>query len=1417
VGIEVLGPLRIDGGDVSLQRRDQVVLSALIVRAGEVVSADRIAEALWPDIPPPTWPKVIQGSVLRLRRTFGASLIETAPGGYRLVVSGEDLDSQRFEELVERGRLLSAAGEFDRAAVAFGRALELWRGRPFELVDSWPPGQIAAAQLEESFRIAEESIVDARLHLGEHRDVVPVAEALAAEQPLREHRWALLALALYRCGRQADALRAIKRARHTLIEQLGLEPGSELVELEAAILRQDASLLAPPEPPAIAEHCPYKGLAPYDVDDTDTFFGRDEEIAACLDRLAESPLLIVTGPSGTGKSSLLRAGLVPALRERGQAVAVFTPGSDPDAAMAGALAACAGTPVLVVDQFEELFTSGGGSSVEVGEFCARLADYAADRAPVVIAVRANHVASLAADPSFARLAERGMHLVTTLSGDSLREAIEGPARQAGLRLEHGLVDLLVRDCEGAPGALPLLSHALAETWQRRDGRVLTVEGYRATGEIRGAVARTADRLYESLPPDQRPKLRSLLLRLVSPTPDGEPTRNRVVTRTLGDDPDRARVIGLLVRARLVTADDDTVELAHEALARAWPRLRSWLDEDAGGLRLLRHLSAAAEGWESLGRPDAELYRGARLEAVSEWRAATNPDLTDEELAFLEASTSAAESERRRAAEQARAGARQRRRQRFAVAGVALLLVVAATGGVVAYQQRQATHRGQREAEVRALATTSQALRSAQPDLAALLAVESHSMDPSAATESAVFSTFTAAPGLRRTTRTDIDLGQSRVSGSYLPDGDRIALVDGYGAVHLVDLTDGAHEPLAALNAESPGNSVLATSADGHFAAVLYRDRREAPSLLTVWDLRTGKQRFEPVNLPARPSSVAISSDGTLLAVSGSGQQPTEVRDGSSGELTTTVAPVSTATDVSNAMARTSVAFAPDGQLAIGSSAGPIRFIDPTTGDELKRLDGPARTSDLALRFVEDGTILVTVGTGGLISFNLVTGRSLTTVAHGPSTCNGPVHSARLDAVICETAGHVAAYGYLGAAVDIPNHVDTGAVCGLIVSSDGRTLAELSSCRNGDGATIREWRLDGGGAVSHAAQAQPTDFHIVQRYGFDGDSSALVAWTSTSIDVPDDAMAVIDPTTGEVVEEFPGIYGLDPTDNPDVMLSLLTEHSIATYDVVGRTPIDELEVGFVLGGWDYWGTMVAIAGGAEGDDVNYPIVQVRIVEFDGEPSLGPLIDGTGSFEVVNFGLDEDDLLLAVELDGGDQYRIEHRDTVTGEVVGEPAIGYRDFATEGDVTVFATTDGRLVQVDSDTWRPIGFPFGNAQPDDWLLLDDRGQRLAAVGGASLVAEARVPDSLRLYDVAARTQLGDTIQLGDLDAGFAGAAFRPDGLELAVDTAQGIVVWSLDPIRWVQAACDVAGRNLTQAEWDQYIGDLAPYRATCPQFAST
>ena len=413
---------------------------------------------------------------------------------------------------------------------------------------------------------------------------------------------------------------------------------------------------------------------------------------------------------------------------------------------------------------------------------------------MVLTVRADHVSDLGVDVDFARLAERGLHLVTPLAGERLRQAIEGPATQAGLRIEPGLVDLLVRDCEGEPGALPLLSHALAETWQRRDGRVLTVEGYRATGEIRGAVARSADRLYVSLPAEQRAKLRSLLLRLVSSSADGEPVRSRVSTRTLGGDIERERVLGLLVRARLVTAEEDSVELAHEALARAWPRLRSWLDEDAAGQRILRHLSAAAEGWESLGRPGTELYSGARLEATLEWQSAAFPDLTELERVFLDASIAEATAARERQADEQRTHTRQRRRLRRALAAVAILVVVSTAGVVTAYRQRQATQQERRDGAVGALVSRSELLRAGQGDVAALLAVEAHRIAPSAITESALFGVFTGGTMPPRTRQTNVNVSFGGAA-AFVPDSDIVAIDDRRGLVHLVDTAAGSDTEL----------------------------------------------------------------------------------------------------------------------------------------------------------------------------------------------------------------------------------------------------------------------------------------------------------------------------------------------------------------------------------------------------------------------------------------------------------------------------------------------------------------------------------------------------------------------------------------------------------------------------------------------
>ena len=235
-----------------------------------------------------------------------------------------------------------------------------------------------------------------------------------------------------------------------------------------------------------------------------------------------------------------------------------------------------------------------------------------------------------------RILEVGLYLLGPMREADLRRAIEGPAHRAGLRLEPGLVDLMVREVDGEPAGLPLLSHVLRETWERREGTTLTVEAYKATGGIQHAVSQSAETLYDAMDETQRARLRSLLLRLVMPT-DGEPVRARVARDKVADDEPHRLLVEQLVEARLLSIDGETVQIAHEALVRVWPRLRDWLDDDIDGQRLFRHLAVAAEAWDEMGRPDSELYRGPRLARTLTWRERSSPELNQTETAFLAAS------------------------------------------------------------------------------------------------------------------------------------------------------------------------------------------------------------------------------------------------------------------------------------------------------------------------------------------------------------------------------------------------------------------------------------------------------------------------------------------------------------------------------------------------------------------------------------------------------------------------------------------------------------------------------------------------------------------------------------------------------------------------------------------------------------
>ena len=917
MGIGVLGPLTVDGAGAMINRRDRAVLEALAASRGEVLSPDRLADAVWGDHPPASWHKNLQGCVMRLRRLLGDEAIQTVPDGYRLGLGHEEVDAGRFERLVDRARELLTLGEVDRARYALDEALGLWRGDALRDVGDWDVGRIEAERLAELRLDAEELHLDCALRSGEHAQVMTELMALVKARPLRERRWALLALAQYRSGRQAEALHTLRSVRTVLSRELGLDPGPDLVDLEQAILRQDPSLAANAVPTETSPRCPYQGLVPYDVDDADAFFGREADAATCLARLDEVGAVVVVGPSGSGKSSLVRAGLAGTLRHAGRRIQVVTPGAHP----MDALTAVRRAHLLVVDQCEEAVTLCTDPAERTAFF-----DALTGRDQLVVALRADRMGAAADHPGFARVVERGLHLLNPMTTDDLRACIEGPAQQAGLLLEPGLVDLLLREVEGEPGALPLLSHALRETWAHREGRTLTVAGYQNTGGIRGAVARTADQVWADLDPDQQRITRDLMLRLVSTDTAGEPVRRLLPRRLLATDPEHEQLLEQLVTARLVTSDAGSLQIAHEALARAWPRLQDWLAQDAQGQQVRHHLSVTSDAWDRAGRPDSELYRGVRLAQAADWRDQSHPDLTTVERAFLDASQQQVDAELHATHARAEREAAARRRTHRLAVGLAAVLVLALVAAGLAINQWRVADRERSEATARELAAAANANLSADPERSMLLAMAA--IDETRSSDQTVLDEATEALH-QGVTASRIVHSFPGLGGEldWSPDGS-VFVTEGPENSGLIDIRDAntGTSTVDPFRGHDVDVNQVAFSSDGSMLATTGDD-----GAVRVWDPATGKPIVEfqdPVWDPsANPEPVfgpTFSPDGSLLAAN----WPDMVRvyDLATGDRITKI----------ETGGWQGIAFSPDGkQLAVGSTV-----FDATTGTKLLKLRGP---------------------------------------------------------------------------------------------------------------------------------------------------------------------------------------------------------------------------------------------------------------------------------------------------------------------------------------------------------------------------------------------------------------------------------------------------------------------------------------------
>ena len=399
------------------------------------------------------------------------------------------------------------------------------------------------------------------------------------------------------------------------------------------------------------EPAPFRGLARFEAEDGALFFGREQLVDNLVGLIRKHRFVALVGASGSGKSSLLRAGLVPALRSLGEedgrpaAIRICAPGVSPSrshGALLRPLESDADT-VLVVDQFEEVFTLCH-DPVQRAEFIRGLlrsrSDAPKTRLRVVIAVRADFYGRCTDDHELVEALNAATLLVGPMSPEQVRDAIVKPATAGRLVVERALTARMISDVAQEPGALPLMSHALLELWRRRRARTLTLDAYETLGGVQGAVAHTAEEVFAGFTEAQTELARGMLLRLITPGEEAPDTRRPADRAELVRSEDAEAVLEALVRARLLTVDDVGADLTHEALITAWPRLRAWVESDRERLRLMRRMTESAREWEQLDRDPDALYRGARLLSARDAFMGTEgpaSDLTPLEQEFLTAS------------------------------------------------------------------------------------------------------------------------------------------------------------------------------------------------------------------------------------------------------------------------------------------------------------------------------------------------------------------------------------------------------------------------------------------------------------------------------------------------------------------------------------------------------------------------------------------------------------------------------------------------------------------------------------------------------------------------------------------------------------------------------------------------------------
>jgi DNA-binding SARP family transcriptional activator/WD40 repeat protein len=845
---------------------------------------------------------------------------------------------------------------------------------------------------------------------------------------------------------------------------------------------------------------PYKGLQAFQESDADDFFGRDALVDRLTDALGAHRFVVAGGPSGSGKSSVVRAGLLPAVRSdrvpsgSGWLIASMFPGSYPFEELETAISAVSIAPagglradlvespqglhtvlqrvlpanrelLLVIDQFEELWSlTSDPQSRRL--FVAALADAVRQersRLRVLATLRTDFLDRVLEEHSLVDLVRNGLVLVTPPSPDELAQAVSRPARNVGLHFEAGLVDTIVRDVVEQPGALPLMQHALTELVAKRQGRLMSLGQYRVSGAVTGALGRRAQELYLDLGQAGQAVARQIFLRLVAVDEQRQDARRRVRRTELAALGADARLIDTVLQRfgahRLLSFDRDpvtrgpTVEVAHEALFREWATLRGWIDSRRDDLLVHTRLRVTSGEWSGAGRSSEYLISGGRLEEMERWAARTDMGLTEDERQFLAESRSRAE---------AVAAARQRRR-RGLLLGTSAAAAIAIGLASLAFLQLGRAEAGEREAQARALAAASQDQLDVDPDLAlhlALAAVAVATEGDGPPMVEALDALHEANIAHRMTATADVGgffvafAGEDRMFSTGPPRLQPTTWDPDTGTV-LQLLEPGGAQPIDG-----------AVSSDGRFAAETYIGGQTI-----VWDLDTGRvsARLGPDDGIAL--APAFSPDGAWLAML--------MIDGESGDQSVVVFEVESGRRLATfgTGPASDTVFGPGGRwLAVADETSSIvRLHDPLSGAVLATVGDPdlARgVYSIALDASGERLAIFTIGPTRIDVRDVQSGASLQTIALGAEP--GEICFAAGGSLLVATAAdeflHVWDVSSGAAVLTLPGSTQ---VRGLDCIPDGHRVAVSAG---GGVARVFDLRAEAASEVASFATDPPVSGH-----------------------------------------------------------------------------------------------------------------------------------------------------------------------------------------------------------------------------------------------------------------------------------------------------------------------------------------------------